>query len=211
VLALLVRHLPEGERGRALRFGLIGAFVFRAIGVLLAVWLIHFWFLKAAGAAWLLFLSIRHFVWRTNPQPEIGGSGKGGSFWMTVLWVELTDIAFSIDSILAAVAMSPNIYIVYLGGILGIVAMRFVAGIFLKLLDRYPGLETAAYLIIAWIGIKLGLSVYAKKMDWPARPGEEPGVAHWLFWVVMVLLFVGGLGFSRRKKDPQEAEHEPGP
>src|SRR5581483_153140 len=93
VLALLVRHLPETDRNRALRIGLIGAFAFRAIGVLLAIWLIHFWFLKAIGAAWLLFLSIRHFVRRPRKKAEADSQTQARSFWMTVLWVELTDIA----------------------------------------------------------------------------------------------------------------------
>src|SRR5690242_9247127 len=92
VLALMVKHLPEADRGRALRFGLVGAFVFRGIGVLLAVWLIHFWYLKAAGAAWLLFLSIRHFVWNPSPKPDLNGNNTGRSFLMTVVVVELMDI-----------------------------------------------------------------------------------------------------------------------
>ena len=202
VLALLVRHLPEAERGRALRIGLIGAFAFRAIGVALAVWLIRVWYVKAIGAAWLLFLSIRHFVF--PKRKTAGGEIVPRSFWMTVFWVECTDVVFSVDSILAAVAISTTIhedvraYIVYLGGILGIVAMRFVAGLFLKLLDRFPGLETAAYLMVAWIGIKLGVEVCAA--------GESPGIPRWMFWTVLGALLLGGVLFSRRKHGPPEPD-----
>jgi YkoY family integral membrane protein len=205
VLALLVRHLPEAERGRALRIGLIGAFAFRAVGVALAVWLIQVWYVKAIGAAWLLFLSVRHFIF--PDRKTAGGESAPRSFWKTVLWVELTDVVFSVDSILAAVAISTTIneevriYIIYLGGILGIVAMRFVAGLFLKLLDRFPGLETAAYLMIAWIGIKLGVEVYVSQ-----QAGESPGIPRWMFWTVLGALLLGGVLFSRRKNGPPEPD-----
>jgi YkoY family integral membrane protein len=191
VLAVMVKHLPDGQRNQALRFGLLGAFVFRAIGVLLARFLIRAWYLKAAGAAWLFFLCVRHFVRRRNRVPEASGPAVSShSFWMTVFWVECMDIAFSVDSILAAVAMSSNIYIVYLGGILGIVTMRFVAGYFLKLLDRFQGLEVTAYLIVAWIGIKLGAEVYMA-LQYPEATGHA-GIPKWLFWSVMVTLFLAG-------------------
>ena len=207
VLAVLARDLPVQDRKRALRYGLVGAFVFRAVGILFATWLIRLWYLKAGGAAWLLFLSIRHFI-RPARSKRAGAAGApGSSFWRTVLWVELMDIAFSIDSILAAVAMSNNIYVIYIGGILGIIAMRLVAGVFLKLLDRFPGLETAAYLLIAWIGIKLGAEVYATHWLSPEGAAVE-AIPKWLFWTVMVLLLGGGMVFSRpahkQKEDAAE-------
>ena len=193
VLAVMVKHLPDEQRGHALRFGLLGAFIFRAIGVLLARFLIRVWYVKALGAGWLLFLSIRHFARRRSATPEVERTPVSSrSFWTTVFWVECMDIAFSVDSILAAVAMSSNIYIVYLGGILGIVTMRFVAGYFLKLLDRFQGLEMSAYLIVAWIGFKLGVEVYMSLLHGSGEAGNS-GLPKWLFWSVMAALFA--LGF----------------
>ena len=71
--------------------------------------------------------------------------------------VELVNLAFSIDSILVAVAMSPKTWVVIAGGILGIVAMRLVVGQLLTLVQRYPALVDGAFVIIAWVGLKLGL------------------------------------------------------
>lgn len=205
VLAVMVRHLPDQERGRALRFGLLGAFTFRAIGVVLAQYLIRIWYLKALGAGWLLFLAAKHFFQKPHKTAPVDAqtSQPARSFWMTVFWVELMDIAFSLDSILAAVAMSNNIYIVWLGGILGIVTMRFVAGVFLKLLDRFHGLETSAYLIVAWIGAKLGAEVVAMLREAPAEgAAHAEGIPKWLFWSVMLALFAGGLLFGSKAKEP---------
>jgi YkoY family integral membrane protein len=194
VLAVMVRHLPESERGRALRFGLLGAFIFRGLAVLAAGVLIRFWQLKALGAAYLIFLFLK-YVWRrlrhlTGAQatPKVPAS-----FWKTVFWIEVVDLAFSLDSIMAAVGMSSKIYIVYLGGILGIVSVRFIAGYVVKLLERLPALETSAYTIVGWIGVKLGLESWHM-----AHGAEEPSaMPKWLFWSVMLLIFGAGLVFKR--------------
>jgi predicted tellurium resistance membrane protein TerC len=76
-------------------------------------------------------------------------------FWATVAKVELTDIVFAIDSILVAVAMSSKTWVILTGGVLGIVAMRLVIGQFLAIIERYPALVDGAFIIIAWVGIKL--------------------------------------------------------
>jgi len=69
--------------------------------------------------------------------------------------VELTDIVFAIDSILVAVAMSNKTWVIITGGILGVIAMRLVIGQLLVLVNRYPTLVDGAFVIIAWVGIKL--------------------------------------------------------
>jgi len=197
VLALMVKHLPEKERGRALRYGLIGAFVFRAVAVVAAGMLIRFWQLKAVGAAYLLFLSARYF-WKLLRHSRTAALGEQPqtSFWKTVFWIEVIDLAFSLDSIMAAVGMSSKIYIVYLGGILGMISVRFIAGFVVKLLERLPALETSAYLIVGWIGGKLGLEAWQM-----AHGAAEPeAMPKWLFWAVMVLIFLAGFLFKGSRR-----------
>lgn len=77
-----------------------------------------------------------------------------GVFWGTVAMVELMDIAFSVDSVLAAFGVSNEVWILLLGGMLGILMMRGIAGVFLKLLERIPELETTAYILILIIAAK---------------------------------------------------------
>ncbi|HEU5117210.1 MAG TPA: hypothetical protein VFT74_11140 [Isosphaeraceae bacterium] len=171
VLAVMVRHLPKHQQTRALRYGIWGAFVFRLIAVVFAYQLIQFWFLKVVGGAYLIYLTLKHFVFDDHGGEGLDSEGKrsrfGSGFWGTVINVELADIAFSIDSILAAVGMVESLpesiqenetlalAIIYIGGVLGIIMMRLVAGVFLVLLDRYKGLAGGAYLMVAWIGLKL--------------------------------------------------------
>lgn len=160
VLAVLVLGLPKSEQRKALRYGIIGAFAFRIAATLAAVYLIQVVWVKLAGAAYLLYLTGHHFAHARSAKPgqapRSTSSWLGlGVFWTIVLKVELTDIVFAIDSILVAVAMSPKLWVVLTGGILGIVMMRVVIGQLLTLVERYPPLVDGAFIIIGWVGIKL--------------------------------------------------------
>jgi YkoY family integral membrane protein len=160
VMAIMVLGLPRREHKAALRYGLIGGFAFRVVATLLAVYLISIAWVKLVGGLYLLYLTYSHFF----GQPEGGDRRRPpkakpmlglSPFWATVVRVEVINLAFSIDSILVAVAMSPKRWVVISGGILGIVAMRLVVGQLLRLVQRYPALVDGAFVIIAWVGIKL--------------------------------------------------------
>jgi YkoY family integral membrane protein len=160
VLAVLVLGLPKHQRQQALRYGIVGAFAFRAIATLLAVYLIQLRSVKLVGAGYLLYLACRHFLGskdahsRRAPPKALPWMGLT-AFWATVVKVELTDIVFAIDSILVAVAMSPKLWVILSGGILGIIMMRLVIGRLMSLVERYPLLVDAAFIIIAWVAVKL--------------------------------------------------------
>ncbi|MCY3005455.1 MAG: hypothetical protein NTV29_05695 [Planctomycetota bacterium] len=93
-------------------------------------------------------------------------------FWKTVAVIELTDIAFAVDSILAAMALAGSeknkLWVVVAGGILGVILMRFAASVFVRLLERYPRFEVSAYLLVIVIGLKL-LADWAFNSDWSYR------------------------------------------
>jgi len=160
VLAVLVLGLPRHQQQNALRYGILGAFLFRGTATLLAAYMIQLTFVKLVGAAYLLWLPYQHFFRRGTAEerrtiapatPWLGLT----AFWATVVRVELTDIVFAVDSILVAVAMSPKIWVILTGGILGIIMMRLVIGQLLVIVERYPPLVDGAFLIIAWVAIKL--------------------------------------------------------
>ena len=162
VLAVLVLGLPKTEQRKALRYGIAGAFAFRITAIVLAVYLIQLQFIMLAGAAYLLWLAYAHFSQHGDAtarrSPKQARSWLGMSpFWSTVVKVELTDIVFAVDSILVAVAMSNKLWVIITGGILGVIAMRLVIGRLLVLVNRYPALVDGAFVIIAWVGIKLVL------------------------------------------------------
>jgi YkoY family integral membrane protein len=209
VLAVLVLGLPKSQQRQALRYGILGAFVFRGLATLLAVYLIALGWVKLAGAAYLLYLAIHHFSQhggeesrRTPPRarPMFGLS----AFWTTVVKVELTDIVFAIDSILVAVAMSPKLWVILTGGVLGIVAMRLVIGQFLAIIERYPALVDGAFIIIAWVGIKLVIE-YLHTEHYIAWQ-----VPKWLSLGLIVVIFALAFLYARledkRTSPPTEAE-----
>src|SRR5690606_27194379 len=96
VLAIMVKHLPESDRKRALFYGLAGAFVFRLASLFIISYLVDVWQIQAIGALYLLFIAINHIVRKvffkqkkesTNDKPK-----KKAGFWGTVIKVELADI-----------------------------------------------------------------------------------------------------------------------
>ncbi len=234
VLATMVMDLPKEQRGRALKYGIIGAYVFRGLCLLFATYLVRLWWLKPLGGLYLLWLAVGFFkdrlrygetgdqlfkllsvgayLWmvqadvpvvmlgatfnafrlvqlglglyaayllysliqrssNNNDSDEDGVDkssnpvyrffqDKVGIFWSTVILVEIMDLAFSIDNVFAAVAFTDNIWLICTGVFIGILAMRFVAQAFVRLLERYPFLEAIAFLVIGVLGLKLAASLF---------------------------------------------------
>ncbi len=205
VLAILVLGLPRAEQTRALRYGIAGAFFFRSVAVLLAAYLIRVPWVALGGGLYLCYLAVAHFA-----QPRLEGGHRPqaqakpafglSAFWATVVRVELVDVVFSVDSILVAVALSPKTWVIITGGLLGIVAMRFVAGRFIVLVRRYPTIVDGAFIVIGWIGLKLLLDF-----------GHQIG---WLGWSVpkaaslgvVAAIFAGALVLARRRGPVAESD-----
>lgn len=176
VLAVMVKHLPEKQRRRALFYGLLGAYAFRFIAIGIGVYLIEFWWVKVLGAGYLAWLATKYFLEKKKGEslengeiPEINKSGllirMFGTFWGTVAAVEMMDIAFSVDSVLAALGISEEVWVLLLGGMLGVLMMRGVAGIFIRLIERIPELETTAYTLIFIISAKMLAGVFGLHIE----------------------------------------------
>ena len=197
VLAMLVLGLPRRQQRKALRYGILGAFAFRITAILLAVHLIQRGWVKLVGAGYLLWLSYNHFFGHPDPTerrkikraaPWLGLS----AFWATVVKVELTDIVFAIDSILVAVAMSNKTWVIIAGGILGVIMMRMVIGQLLTLVRRYPALVDGAFIIIAWVGVKLVIEYLEKAgyIGWH--------VNQWFSFILILTIF--GIAYLYARK-----------
>lgn len=170
VLATMVMDLPEHQREKALKYGIFGAYFFRGLCLLFASFLIQITWLKAIGGLYLLYLVYDYFKGKMTPQTDddlldknsnklyMWTLGKLGVFWSTVALVEAMDLAFSIDNVFAAVAFTNNIWLILIGVFIGILAMRFVAQSFVKLMEKFKFLETIAFVVIALLGIKLVMS-----------------------------------------------------
>jgi YkoY family integral membrane protein len=172
VLATMVLDLPKEQRNKALKYGIIGAYVFRGICLVIASWLVKIWFLKPLGGLYLLWLALDYFKKKNKAREEDEAIDKSkswlyrstvgviGTFWSTVALIEVMDLAFSIDNVFAAVAFTDHMPLIYIGVFIGILAMRFVAQGFVKLIDKFPFLETIAFLVIGVLGLKLLASLY---------------------------------------------------
>jgi YkoY family integral membrane protein len=210
-LAAISRRLHDRARQEmALNLGLLLALVFRIILIVAARWVLNFWPLELAASAYLLWLCGRHLRLLAQgreeglasppddsseqpPRAQTGSGGKGGvvssSLGGVVATLALTDLAFSLDSVAAAVAVSDRLELVIAGGVIGVVALRLTAELFIRWLERYRHLETAGYLAVGLVGLRLLLRL--------GRPDLVP--PEWLLLALVASLFVWG--FSKRNPD----------
>jgi YkoY family integral membrane protein len=206
VLAMMVLGLPKHHQKKALKYGLVGAFALRIVVTLTAVFLIQLDIVKLVGGAYLLYLPYKHF---TNPaegdgrrEPPKARAWLGmTAFWATVVKVELTNLVFSVDSILAAVGMSPKLWVILSGGILGIVAMRLVVGQVITLVEHYPAIVDGAFIIIAWVGIKM-LIEYLHAEGYLGF-----AVPQWLSLTTIVVIFSVAFLYARHHPSAQTHSH----
>lgn len=220
VLAIMVKHLEPEERRKALFYGLAGAFILRLGSLFFISFFIDFWQVQAIGAFYLLFLSIRYMLQRFIPAKETERKEpKASGFWMTVVKVEIADLAFAVDSILAAVALAVALpatgwftvgsldggqfLVIFTGGMIGVILMRFAANIFVKLLHQRPGLELAAFLIVGWVGVKLTLLVLSHR-DIQLIPATFVTSLMWkiIFYGGLIAIALIGWFASERKETP---------
>lgn len=253
VLGLLAKRVPKPLQGRALTYGLVGAFVFRIIAVATASYLLKWRIVKLIGGSYLVYIAVKHLFFESKEDttehiqidadgsPELRDAATGDeltvdqqmleikervpvpvpekklragrSFWMTVVVIELTDIAFAVDSILAAIALvgappaghptdalHPKLWVVIAGGVMGIMLMRVAAAMFIRLLEKFPRFELSAYLLVIVIGLKLladwGLNseAHPHTLDFHSYTRKE----FWVFWTSMLLAL--SIGFLPPRK-----------
>lgn len=227
VLAVMVKHLPEEERKKALFYGLVGAFIFRFASLFVISYMVDVWQVQAIGAIYLLFIAINHLFkkvvkGKAEETKEVQETEKKKSgFWLTVLKVEVADIAFAVDSILAAVALAValpelpigtiggmnagHFIVIFTGGLIGVVIMRFAANLFVTLLNKKPGLEVAAYLIVGWVGVKLAVLTLGHESLAIISPDfAHSGMWKATFYIVLVAIALGGWFLSGKKNENVE-------
>ena len=191
-LAAIAQGLQTEElQKKALNLGLIVAFILRISLILAAGWVLKYWQFEVAGALYLLWLVYQHFMSGDDEDGE-GNGPKFGSLWQAVPTIALTDIAFSLDSVTTAIALSKDVLIVLLGGTIGIIALRFMAGLFIRWLEIYVHLEDAGFVTVAFVGLRLLVRVI--NPEWV--PPE---------WVMVTLIFsLFAWGFSKKVSEEDD-------
>ena len=181
---------PVKEK-RALDYGIAIAFFLRVALILLAQWVLAFKPLQLLAGVYLLWLFLSHIWFKPSvPQTSTGSPGhsSSSSFIRTIVALALTDLAFSVDSVAAAVAISDQLILVITGAFIGVVALRFTSGLFIRWLDVYTRLETAGYLAVALVGIKLIFTLIFSDL----QPPE--------WWTLLTVALLMIWGFSQRKE-----------
>jgi YkoY family integral membrane protein len=222
VLSMMANKLKDPkQRAKAMYYGMMGAVVFRAIFILLGVWLVKLWFIKVIGALYLFKIAIDHF----RSQASEGGDeaetvgkfqqtfmhrllGKFGikltPFVSVIISIEMMDLAFSADSILAALAISNSFWVLLTGGILGIAMMRGVAGIFIKLINKVPEMEHTAFILIFIIATKMGMGTIHNFAALFGFQMHEIHISHVWFFAIIAGTFAATFVVHalRKKKNP---------
>ncbi|MDY7020460.1 MAG: DUF475 domain-containing protein [Cyanobacteriota bacterium] len=186
-LASIAKSLEDKKLQRkALNIGLVLAFVLRVALIVAATWIIQFWQFELIGALYLLWLVFNYF---TSKEDEDDSSVNKGysSLWQVIPMIAMTDLAFSLDSVTTAIAVADETWLIILGATLGIVALRFLAGLFIHWLKIYTHLESAGYITVGLVGIRLLLRV--------ANPEYMP--PEWFLISITAGLFIWG--FSERR------------
>lgn len=195
-LAAIAQGLPSEEMQRkSLNAGLVIAFVLRVLLIVSATWVLKFWPFEVAGALYLLWLVYQYF-WSNKDENGEHHGPKFASLWQAIPVIAFTDLAFSLDSVTTAIALSDDIWLIILGGLIGILALRFMAGLFIRWLDVFTHLEDAGFITVGLVGMRLLVRVI--------NPGWVP--PDWAMVAIITAIFVWG--FSQRHPETEAGEEE---
>ncbi len=197
-LAAIAQGL-EGQKlqSRALNIGLIAAFALRVLLILTATWVLRFWQFELLGAVYLLWLVFQYFTSNDEADGEVHHHGpRFASLWQAIPMIAITDLAFSLDSVTTAIAVSRETWLVLTGGLIGVITLRFMAGLFIRWLDEFVHLEDAGFLTVALVGLRLLARVVVPDFVPP----------EWLMIAAIGLLFAWG--FSKRKEEKNLPQSE---
>jgi YkoY family integral membrane protein len=198
-LAAIAQGLEDSTlQRRALNFGLAVAYILRITLILTATWVVQYWQFELLGAIYLLWLVFQYFTSNQGEDNEHHGP-RFKSLWQAIPIIAVTDMAFSLDSVTTAIAISQDTWLVITGGTIGVITLRFMAGLFIRWLDEYVHLEDAGYVTVGLVGVRLLLRAINPAMVPP----------EWLMIAAIAVVFTWG--FSQRtveesttKSDPQE-------
>ena len=195
--AIALAAIAQGLQGQALQrqalnFGLVVAFILRVALILTATWVIRFWQFEVLGAAYLLWLVFQYFS-SDDGEDDAHQGPQFTALWQAIPMIAVTDLAFSLDSVTTAIALSKDIWVVIVGGTIGVITLRFMAGLFIRWLDEFVYLEDAGFITVGLVGVRL----LARVINPDLVPPE------WLMVTLIAALFTWG--FSKRKAEADDA------
>jgi YkoY family integral membrane protein len=183
--------VDEKLRPKALNIGLLFAYILRMTLIVAATWVARYWQFQVLGAAYLLWLVFQYFTAETNEDGE-KQRPQYTSLWQVIPIIAITDLAFSLDSVATAIAVSTDTWLVITGATIGIIMLRFLADLFIRWLDEYTHLEDAGYVAVALVGFKLLVRAVYPDLEIPE------------FITIVLVAIIFSWGFSQRKESVEE-------
>jgi YkoY family integral membrane protein len=198
--AIALAAIAQGLEGstlqrHALNIGLLAAYILRISLILTATWVVQFWQFELLGAIYLLWLVFNYFTSGKDDQQHSHHLGFS-SLWQAIPMIAVTDLAFSLDSVTTAIAIADETWLIIAGGTIGVITLRFLAGLFIRWLDEFTHLEDAGFITVGFVGLRLLMKVI--------NPAVAP--PEWLMILAIVLMFVWG--FSKRNPPDISRENE---
>ncbi|WP_338116544.1 MULTISPECIES: TerC family protein [Synechocystis] len=196
-LATIAQGLPNpAQQRRALNAGLVIAYVLRILLIVTASFVLQYWQFELAGALYLLWLVGSYFL-----SPDEGDNHhktfEFSSFWQAIPLIAFTDLAFSLDSVTTAIAVADQLWLIIAGGTIGVIALRFLAGLFIRWLDIFTHLKDAGFITVGLVGLRLLLRVINPELVPPE-----------LLMITMIgLLFAWGFSERRSPELVEEISH----
>jgi YkoY family integral membrane protein len=189
-LAALAQGLQDSVlQRRALNIGLVLAYILRIGLILTATWVVKYWQFELAGALYLLWLVFQYFTSKPDKADESPHHGpRFSSLWQAIPMIGITDLAFSLDSVTTAIAVSQETWLILIGATIGIITLRFMAGLFIRWLKEFEYLEDAGYITVALVGLRLLVRVINDALVPP----------EWAMIGAIALIFLWG--FSKRSE-----------
>ena len=194
-LAAIARSIQDPQKQRqALDIGLIGAYILRIALILAATWVIKYWQFELLGAMYLLWLVINYFFFSDEDNTDEHRRLGLKSLWQVIPTIAITDLAFSLDSVTSAIAVTEDTWLIIAGGTIGVIVLRFLAGLFIKWLQEYTYLEDAGFITVGFVGLRLLLKVWL----------PDYLIPEWLTVAVVAIFFTWG--FSKREAVESESQ-----
>ena len=186
-LAAIAKSIKEPKlQTQALNIGLIGAYILRIVLIFAATWVIKYWQFELLGAIYLLWLVFNYFFLEDDEDKQHHSLGFK-SIWQVIPTIAITDLAFSLDSVTSAIAITEETWLIVVGGTIGIVILRFLAGLFIRWLQEYTYLEDAGFITVGFVGLRLLLKVWL----------PDYLIPEWVTIAVVAIFFTWG--FSKKE------------
>jgi predicted tellurium resistance membrane protein TerC len=168
VIAIFVGRLQESQRNRARILGLSLALIARILMLVVILALANLtnpviWNLSArdlillAGGLFLLYKAVReiHHTVELKEEKEAAAGNISGNYFSVIMQIVLLDIVFSIDSVITAVGLTDQLWIIISSVLVSFAAILTFAKPIGEYILRHPSLKILALSFLITIGVTI--------------------------------------------------------